>query len=273
MIRVPILLYHSISAQASPRFRPWTVPPDRFAAHMETLAADGYEPITVDRLRRLQDPLPAHGRLPDRPVVITFDDGFEDFHHHALPVLDRHGFASTLYLPTAYIGGRAAWLAREQEAGRRMLGWTQVSEIAAAGVRVGAHSHTHPRLDELRPHDSLEEIVRSKEVLEDRLQLPVTSFAYPHGYHDKRVRGQVIGAGFGSAVAVKQAMSSTADDPFALARIVVPRDASAEDVRRLLHGGCLRQAPFRTPLRTRGWRLARRGRAHVVRLTDGSRGR
>lgn len=266
MISIPILLYHSISTEASPRFRPWTVPPASFADHMETLASDGYEPITVDRLQRLLHA----GPMPERPVVITFDDGFEDFHSHALPVLDHHGFAATLYVPTAYIGRRAAWLSREHEAERRMLDWNQVGEIAAAGVQVGAHSHTHPRLDELRPHESMDEIVRSKEILEDRLQLPATSFAYPHGYHDKRVRRQVIGAGFGSGMAVKHAMSSPADDPYALARIVVPREASVEDLRRLLRGSCLRQAPFRTPLRTTGWRLVRRGRAHVGKRIGGS---
>ncbi|HEU4514592.1 MAG TPA: polysaccharide deacetylase family protein [Nocardioidaceae bacterium] len=266
MISIPILLYHSISAQASRRFRPWAVPPASFAAHMETIARDGYEPVTVDRLQRLLH----NGPMPARPVVITFDDGFEDFHSHALPVLDRHGFAATLYVPTGYIGGRAAWLAHEHEADRRMLGWTQVAEIAAGGVQIGAHSHTHPRLDELRPHESLEEIVRSKEVLEDRLQLPVTSFAYPHGYHDRRVRRQVIGAGYGSGMAVKHAMSSADDDRYALARIVVPRDATVDDVRRLLRGSCLRQAPFRTPLRTTGWRLVRRGRANVVKRMSGS---
>lgn len=265
MTSIPILLYHSISTQSSPRFRPWVVPPESFAAHMDALADDGYEPMTVDLLARLLH----RGLMPARPVVITFDDGYEDFHSHALPVLARHRFPATLYVTSGYIGGRAAWLSREDEADRRMLGWTQLREIADAGVQVGAHSHTHPRLDELPVRESLDEIVRSKGTLEDFLQVPVTSFAYPHGYHDRRVRRQVICAGYGTGAAVKHAMSSPADDPYAFARIVVPGDASPEDVRRLVRGSCLRQAPFRTSLKTTGWRLVRRGKARVTRGMTG----
>jgi peptidoglycan/xylan/chitin deacetylase (PgdA/CDA1 family) len=270
MAGIPILLYHSISAQASPRFRPWTVAPGVFAEHMQLLADLGYEAVTVSRLGRA---LEGVSPVPTRPVAVTFDDGYADFHDAALPALDAHRFTATLYVTTGHVGGTAQWLAQDDEADRRMLDWAQLHEIAAKGIEVGAHSHTHPRLDELRSADSLAEIRDSRRILEDRLQRPVTSFAYPHGYHGPRVRQQVIDAGFATAAAVKNAMSSLADDRFALARIVVAHGTSTDDLRRLLQGVSLEQAPTPTRLRTVGWRIFRRGRARAAEALHGSRAR
>lgn len=262
MTTVPILLYHSVDAQSSPRFRPWTVTPQELAAHFEVIEREGYHPTTVGQLEHLR----SIGRSPpERTVVITFDDGFEDFHTRALPILAEHRFASTLYVTTGYLGGRAGWLARDGEADRRMLSTSQLEETAAAGVEIGAHSHSHPRLDELRPSESMREIQESKLTLEDLLQRPVTTFAYPHGYHGPRVRQQVIASGFRSAAAVKHAMSSDADDMYALARVVVPRGVSGPQLSTLLRGVSLRTAPFRTSWCTICWRAARRSRAELAR--------
>lgn len=256
MTRVPILMYHSVARESSARFRPWTLHPRRFAAHMEHLSGRGYQSLTI---RQLEEGLrPGGPPLPERPVVITFDDGFADFHSTALPVLEAHHLASTLYVTTGYLGGTAGWLAREQEQDRPMLRPEQLHDVAARGVEIGAHSHTHPKLDELSAADSHAEIHRSKEVLEQELQRPVTSFAYPHGYHSRRVRQQVIEAGYTSSVAVRHAMSSTEDDVFALARVMVLADTATEDLERLLAGQGIPQAPYPSRPRTALWRAARR---------------
>jgi peptidoglycan/xylan/chitin deacetylase (PgdA/CDA1 family) len=258
MVRVPILLYHSVAEECSPRFRPWTVRPRRFRAHMEHLAREGYEALT---LSQLEDRARRGGRaMPPRPVVITFDDGFADFHSTALPVLESLHLASTLYVPTRYLGGTAGWLAREREQDRRLLDREQLREVVQRGVEVGAHSHTHPRLDELGAAAARAEIALCKDILEQELQRPVTSFAYPHGCYSRRVREQVIEAGYTSATAVRHAMSSTDDDVFALARIMVLADTSTEDLDRLLSGAGIPQAPYRPRARTVVWRAARRTR-------------
>lgn len=258
LTRVPVLLYHSVAPEAAPKFRPWTLHPRRFAAHMEHLAARGYQSLNVSQLE--ESLRPGGAPLPERPVVITFDDGFADFHSTALPELERHHLASTLYVATGYLGGTAGWLAREREQHRPMLHPDQLLDVAERGVEIGAHSHTHPKLDELSAADSRAEIRRSKEVLEQALQRPVTSFAYPHGCHSRRVREQVIEAGYTSSTAVRHAMSSTADDVFALARIMVLADTGTEDLDRLLAGRGIPQAPYRPRTRTAVWRAARRTR-------------
>ena len=86
-------------------------------------------------------------RLPERPVVLTFDDGFADFHRAALPLLRRYGFTATVFVTTGWIAD-----AGRHAAGRspgRMLCWSQIREAAAAGVEIGAHSHRHPQLDQI----------------------------------------------------------------------------------------------------------------------------
>src|SRR5437764_272682 len=99
--RVPILMYHSIADEASRAFRPFAVPPALFADQMAYLAQNGYTPLTVTRLVQTWA---GGGELPARPIVLTFDDGFADFHTHALPVLYRYGFTATLYVTTGFIG-------------------------------------------------------------------------------------------------------------------------------------------------------------------------
>ncbi len=267
--RIPVLLYHSVADESSARFRPWSVHPRRFAAHMELLADRGRHSLTVGQLE--QALRPGGPPLPDRPVVITFDDGFADFHSTALPVLEKHHLASTMYATTGYLGGTARWLAREREQDRPMLHPEQLHDIATRGVEIGAHSHTHPRLDELSAADSRAEIYRSKEVLEQELQRPVTSFAYPHGCHSRRVREQVIEAGYSSATAVRHAMSSPEDDLFALARVMVLADTTTEDLAKLLAGEGIPQAPYRPRTRTALWRVARRTRRVLVPAHRGRR--
>ncbi|WP_210439612.1 polysaccharide deacetylase family protein [Nocardioides xinjiangensis] len=269
MTRVPVLMYHSVAGQASARFRPWVVHPRRFAAHMEHLSRHGYRSLT---LSQLEDHLrPGGPPMPDRPVVITFDDGFADFHSTALPVLEAHHLMSTLYVATGYLGGTARWLAREREQGRPMLHPEQLHDVADRGVEIGAHSHTHPRLDELSATEARAEIRRSKDVLEQELQRPVATFAYPHGYYSRRVRDQVIEAGYTSSTAVRHAMSSTEDDVFARARLMVLADTSTEELERLLRGDGVPQAPFRPRPRTALWRTARRTRRALTPARRGPR--
>jgi peptidoglycan/xylan/chitin deacetylase (PgdA/CDA1 family) len=253
---VPILLYHSIAEEASAQFRKWAVRPRDFAAQMGYLHENGYTPMTVTRLARTI----ANRRvpLPERPVVISFDDGFADFYSQAFPVLEFYGFTATLYVVSGYVGGSSQWLQSQGEAERSMLTWEQIAELDAAGVEVGAHTQTHPQLDTLAPGIAREQIQGSKLVLEQRLGKRVVSFAYPHGYYSPIVRNIVRQAGFISACGVKHAMSSMNDDRFALARIIVAHGTSISGFRALLAGEGLRVAPVGERTRTRAWRFLRR---------------
>lgn len=250
---VPILLYHSVSDTPSGRFGRWTVSRTQLADHLDLLLDSGRQPLTV---RQLLDGLDAD-RLPDRPVVLTFDDGFADFADNAWPVLARRELSATLYVTAGDLGGRSEWLA---SLGARlpMLTPRAVVDLAAAGCEIGAHSMSHPQLDCLPDAVAGREIADSKDALQQVLGAEVDAFAYPHGYHSAVTKDLVRAAGFRSAAAVRNAVSHAADDRLALARVTITSDCDTADLSRMLAG---RTVPTATPQDrwpTTVWRQARR---------------
>lgn len=257
---IPILMYHSISPSASPEFARFAVHPREFAVHMAFLARAGYETLTVggalaEGRRR--------GSLPSRAVVLTFDDGFSDFHDAALPVLRDNGLTATLYVATGYVGGSAGFLSDSGEQARRMMAWTQLEEAADEGVEVAAHSHTHPQLDRVGPRRLDEEVKRPKDVLEDRLGLRVTSFAYPYGYRNRRARARVAAAGYESACGVDELTASPlSGDLLAMPRLTVNSGTSLEHLDRLLRTRPTAPARAMAGAKRRLWRAVRQVSDH-----------
>jgi peptidoglycan/xylan/chitin deacetylase (PgdA/CDA1 family) len=242
-----------------------------FTDQMAYLHQQSYTPITVTQFVHAQSQ--ESSVLPERPVVLTFDDGFADFFTEALPVLQKYGFSATLYVTTAFINGTSRWLQHEGETNRPMLTWKQLTEISACGIECAAHSHNHPQLDTLSRSKAHDEIVRSKKVLEDHLGEKVSSFAYPFGYHTATLRWLVRMAGYTSACAVKHKMSSEATNPFALARLIVRPDTTLGAFAALLTG-CSSSATtalytMYARARTPVWQLVRRSSTSVGRYLQG----
>lgn len=228
----PVLMYHSISSQASAKFRPFTVSPIAFAAQMAYLASTGYTTLTVSQFAKtLTD---TNVRLPERPVVLTFDDGFADFFSMAFPLLLYYGFAATLYVSTAFLNGTSRWLQAERETLRPVLSWKQLLQISSSPIECGAHTHSHLQLDTLSVAQARWEIGHSKHLLEQRLERSIQTFAYPFGYHSVHTRQLVREAGFTSACAVRRAIRSDANDPFTLQRCMVGTDTTLDEFAALL---------------------------------------
>lgn len=260
---IPVLLYHGVSENCSPEIDRFTVTPAVFEDQMRHLATEGYGSLTVSGFRPAL--LGDADTLPERPVLITFDDGFRNFLTEALPILQRYGFTSTLYATTGFLGdggpGANRW-------GDPMLSWDELAEVRAGGVEVGAHTHTHPMLDTLPRAEAQEEITASRDLIAQHLQAPVPSFAYPHGYSSAWVRHAVQKAGFTTACAVKNALSHTGDDLFAIARLTIEKSHTLDAFAGMLAGRGVAVAPTREALKTRGWRMARRTMAAGRRLRE-----
>ncbi len=234
--KIPILMYHSIAEDASPELQPFTVSPSLFAEHMAYLHHFGYTPLTVTQFVTRRTQRGVAGTLPARPVVITFDDGFADFFTSALPILQKYSFGATMYIPTAYIGGKSRWMEQLGEGSRPLLSWQQIQEMNASGIECGAHSHTHLQLDLLSRLRANEEIMLSKRILEDSLKQPVTSFAYPHGYYKAETQRLLRRAGYTSACTVKYAMATENTNTFALTRQLVEPTTNIQAFATLLAG-------------------------------------
>ncbi len=252
---VPILMYHSIGSECSQGFRRWTVSPADFDRHMKFLADHRYEPLTVSAFT---DAVETGKPLPDRTVLITFDDGLQDFYTDAFPTLQHYGFCATLYVVTGRVEETSRWLAPLGEGGRPMMSWREVALVCRQGIEIGAHTHTHPQLDILTHKHAREEIVRSKAELENRLGRPVRTFAYPHGFASAATRRIVEEAGFTSACRVRHALSTTTENRFALSRIIVSNDTTTEQLGLWLDGAGLRVAPSVNRLGARVARLVRK---------------
>lgn len=251
--RFPVLLYHSVAEVVDPRFATWAVSPKLFAAHMDALISEGYSALTVSELARR-----AFGRtaaLPARAMAITFDDGFEDFYSAAWPQLTRYGLTATVFVTTGHVGATSAWLQRHGEGNRPLMSWSQIAAISRAGVECGAHGHTHVQLDTVTRTRAREEIVTSTRELA-AIVGPVRSFAYPHGYHSRRVRQEVRRAGLANAWAVADGVASPSDDLYAIPRIIVRAGTSAETLVKMLDAA--RRPPRSRPLRRTAWRSLRR---------------
>lgn len=262
--RVPILMYHSISPHASSRFKPFTVSPSLLADHLAYLQRNGYTSLTITQF---VNACTRGEALPERSVVLTFDDGFADFYDNALPLLKRHRFVATLYVVTGFVNGTSRWLRREGETGRVMLGWDQLKDIAAHGIECAAHSHSHRQLDTLSPQVTKMEIIQSKLLLEHHLGQPVWSFAYPFGYYDAVIKQQVREAGFTSACAIKYRLNDLSGDPFALVRQMVAHDTDVDALEALLtRDGASMTRRIYTRVGVPLWRWARRSSASVAHL-------
>jgi peptidoglycan/xylan/chitin deacetylase (PgdA/CDA1 family) len=262
MALVPILVYHSVSSEPMPLIGDFTVDEPTFAAHLDLIAERGLATLTVSQLLDAIDA--GDEALVERAALVTFDDGFADFRSAALPALRERGMASTLYLATGLLRGGADPPVHRGLAAH-MLDFAELGELAAAGVELGAHSHTHPHLDTLGTSRARHEIEHSRALVQAAVQAPIATFAYPHGYSGPRIRRLVEQAGYRGACGVGNTLSSTGDRRFSLSRLLVSKATTTEDVGRWLDREGAPPPVRRDAPRTIGWRAYRRARAVALR--------
>jgi len=252
---VPILMYHRIADSTSAAMRRFSVSPTAFDAQLRCLKTNGFAGLTVSdfvdfSLRRPE-------MLPGKPIVLTFDDAFADFYTEAAPLLRAYNFPATLYVVAGQLNGTSSWLPGE-DAQLPLLDSAQLIELRQMGIEIGAHSMTHRALDGLDADALKNEIEQSKRLLEECLDAPVDSFAYPFGFSSDRVRKHVKAAGYSSACAVRYETSSTIDNPFDLARHIVPGGVSLSDFANIADGRPPLSGLLWDRLRSRAGSLGRR---------------
>lgn len=251
--RIPILLYHSVGTSPSAQFRDFCVSESQFSDHLEMISESGY---TVVPLSQVVEHIVEGGPLPPRPLVLTIDDGFRDSLDIAYPLLKAKEFPSILYVVAGFLGLKSTWLTDEGAGNIPMVSPEDLRFLSANGMEIGAHTLTHPWLDSLPSEEVRREVQRSRLVLSDIVGESIESFAYPHGYHSHRTVQLVRSAGFHSACAVRNLVSHSSDNPFALSRVTVRSDMSAEMLDNILNSADL--APKREKIRTLAGRQIRR---------------
>lgn len=180
---VDILMYHSVSNRGGAT----AIPPAVFADQMSAIAEARVPVITLDELLAARE---GRARLAPRSVIITFDDGFQDFADAAWPVMAKHHYRPIVYLPTAFVGRTEGWRGIADPP-RALMGWGTIKALARDGVVFGSHTVHHPNLDALTAEEAEVELVRSRSEIEDRIDRPVRHFAPPYGLAGERLRAQI----------------------------------------------------------------------------------
>lgn len=212
-----ILMYHQVGRFAPMRaHRANYCDVGRFSRQMGLLSALGYRVLDLDTALGLLD---GAGRIPPRIVVLTFDDAYDNFYEHALPVLVQHGFPATVYAISGWLGRRAEWLAKDP--GRPIPGLMsaeRLREIQCAGITVGSHTANHVKLAELPPETQLAELRDSKFALEGVLGREVRHLCYPFGSFDAHSVTAATAAGYASATTCLRGAAAAVDHPLVLPR-------------------------------------------------------
>ena len=218
MNQVLILMYHIVAEPTSAQEARYCCTPPRFESQMRHLGKAGLRLLTLDAIA---DALDGRAEWPDRGVAVTFDDGFADTFANALPILTRYGIPATMFAVSDLIGASNDWMSARGFPKRRLMSASELREMSAAGVTIGSHTRTHPRLPELDAEAKRSEVRGSKARLEDVIGRSVTAFAYPYGLFDDDARQAVAEAGYRTACSTRSGFNGPDADRYLLRRIEV----------------------------------------------------
>jgi peptidoglycan/xylan/chitin deacetylase (PgdA/CDA1 family) len=223
-------MYHRVAAIPPDTRHPKNfVSPAMFADQIEALLAWGYTPITFRQWNAYRDHA-AH--VPDRPFIVTFDDGYADFATDAWPTLKRLQVPATVFVVASKLGRTNDWDADEPQT--PLLDPVAIRGLEDEGVEFGGHGFSHVALARVSPNEAREEIVRCHGALVGVLRHPPEVFAYPYSNQSGRVRQLVRDAGFKCAVRGKGRLNWRWTDPFGLRRILMHDGVGVGELRQTL---------------------------------------
>ena len=262
MTRCCVLMYHGLAERAVPSADLGThdplyvVGPGSFEAQMELLRADGYVGLSLGDFLR--------GRAGDRmTAVITFDDGNRTDYLAALPILQKLGFTATFYITTGWIG-RAGFLTEPD-----------IRALAAAGMEIGSHGHTHRYFSDMGSGELEEELARSLSVLANVLGRRVTALSAPGGRLHPKLRSLASAAGVTSIATSRFAAFDPAGDPFSVPRVPIQSTTTLDAFRSMYRcergyflQNALRHGVLAAAKRALGNRRYERLRSRLIRQSD-----
>lgn len=217
----PILEYHTITNTPDPSSEIYNVPPAEFSAQLDYLQENGYTTITLNdfaRAQRFGDP------LPEKPIVLTFDDGYADNYSEMLPILEAHGMTAVIYVITNELGKHG------------YLTMSQLKEMQARGIEIGSHTADHLPLVTLNDEFLVNQIRTSKIFLEWSGLEPIGSLSYPNGVYNSQIIQMLKDENYLTAVTGEAGLNNLDSDPYTLRRVHIrkPRFGIYEFRWRLL---------------------------------------
>jgi peptidoglycan/xylan/chitin deacetylase (PgdA/CDA1 family) len=222
--KVPILMYHYIStppADANAYRVDLSTPPELLAAHLDRLLAEGYTTIS---LYQLLAHLTQGAPLPEKPVVITFDDGYRDNYENAFPLLRDRGLTATFFVVTDFI----------DEQRPVYLSWNMAREMLAAGMSIESHGRNHFTLEGQDENYLVWQALGSLETLQYELGVRPRFVSYPAGDYDQRTIDIFHSANYWAGLTTTQGTQQSSEHPFELERIRMRNTTTPDSLIRSL---------------------------------------
>ena len=216
-MRLPVLCYHHVGEKLPHSWPLLTVSPEIFRRQIAWLSANGYTGIhAADWLAWMQQGT----ALPEKPVLITFDDGYSDLVEQAIPVLEKSSFKATIFIVSQHMGGASTWDVPLGHPSRPLMSAEQVRECPSHGIEIGAHSRTHPDLRTLPDAALQTELEGCRAELTELMGQPVNTLAYCFGFQNELVRKRA-GETYDLSFSAKPGLNAWRTDSTCLRRMFV----------------------------------------------------
>jgi len=216
MTNISILMYHQVGVFDRPAaHRSTYCHIRRFKAQMAYLKYLNYRVISADEAVAV---VQGKQKLDGHAVVLTFDDGYADFLDTVWPILKRYRFPATVFMVSALAGKPSSWFEADGRETPPLLNVEQLRQLRRAGITIGAHTLSHPRLSRIPREQMTQEIVESRRQLTEMLEEDIPYFCYPYGDYDAAVVDAVKDAGFQAAFSCIRGAAVPGDDRFLLPR-------------------------------------------------------
>lgn len=210
LVKIPVLAFHQVSDDFS-----WSITRQKliqFERGIGFLGQEGYKSVSLSEMNK------GNFKPNEKTVILTFDDGYEDFYLNAYPVLKKHGFTACVFIITGYIGQKNNWDYNWGRYKRRHLDWSQIIEISESGFEIGSHTVNHPDLTKIPNPYLTYELKVSKQMLEDKLNRRVDYLSYPFGRYNRYVQDEAERSGYKGAFALSAIPKGDKFDGFSVPR-------------------------------------------------------
>jgi peptidoglycan/xylan/chitin deacetylase (PgdA/CDA1 family) len=232
-----ILGFHKIGAPPANGWSTWNyIPETTFTGYLESIRRLGWQVLDLDRfVTALRDP----GTLPERALLLTFDDGCRSMLTVAAPLLERFGCPAVLFVPTDHVGGTNVF-DHGNEPDEPLCTWAELRALHARGVAIQSHAASHRPFSDLDQHQRDDEIRRSKAAIEREVGAPAHVLAFPFGDagRDPQETGRLLAqAGYRAACCYGGAAAAVAlptSAPFGMPRLAIGPDTDLEATLRAL---------------------------------------
>lgn len=215
---VPIICYHSINKDPSIK-NPIIISEQKLRQHLQTIKDCGYTTLTMSQLNNY---LVEDKPIPEKSVVITFDDGYIDNYTNAFPILKEFNMNATIFVISSYSDGVS------------YMTPNQVKEMSDYGIDIESHTVSHNKLSTLSYEEQLKELKNSKEAIEKITSKPVISIAYPEGKYNEDTKKAVLEAGYSMGFTIERGYADRSDNIAQLNRICVDYTYKPSDIKKIL---------------------------------------